>query len=852
MVSHVGSVTGWIGLGLACLAGLAIIGRRTAQPPVELICFGMLTVGSMAACVAARWDAASLWWGYHSLMAVWVASGWAMLALGWRIDPQAARQANSPADGLEADPPRLPSMNYNPYSTIQQTVTGWVMLLVAATVVMGLRAIAGDPQRPWWTVGVIASAGILAAALARWTLRGGFLYVAGGLLNLAASIYWVVEWAGKRQEPVFEFIEANIIALALPSLVWLALELQVLSRSALVARRRWRPFHRVAAGLAVTAMLFDVVLRIGVAALAASARPMNPPLFGWAAWCSVAVLLVGCLWDSAARSSVLGLYLIGLCGVGLVLDGLNLTGDWLGWSGVMVLAAYSVATSFAFSRRAVLGAVAARLGMPPREQTSTGAAAWLVSANLLLAATVMVLTYWVDLRFDELALRFAAAKAAVAQALAVGLLARGQRRTQLQHVSLWIGVVGAVAWGWAWLDPGTTGNVLNRAVVVMTVLAAMIVLYGVGLAKLLPRETEWTAAARRAVPGLIGLAGLSLAFVLGAEVVRYDPAGTAMAWPAIVAVAATLGGLAVAALVCAVVPGRDPLELSDRGRMSYVYAAEALVALLCMHARLTMPWLFRGFFEQYWPFIVMALAFVGAGLSELFRRQGRLVLAEPLERTGAFLPLLPVVGFWVLSPEISYSGLLLLVGVLYAVLSISRRSFGFGVLAALAANGGLWYYLQHDLDGFGLLEHPQVWLIPPALSVLAAAYLNRDRLSEAQMTSVRYLSLMTVYVSSTGDVFINGVADNPWLPLVLAGLSVVGILAGIVLRVRSFLFLGSSFLVLAIFTMIWHAAVDLDHTWLWYVSGIVLGAAIIAVFAVFEKKRSDVLRVVEGLKQWQR
>jgi fructose-specific phosphotransferase system IIC component len=145
-----------------------------------------------------------------------------------------------------------------------------------------------------------------------------------------------------------------------------------------------------------------------------------------------------------------------------------------------------------------------------------------------------------------------------------------------------------------------------------------------------------------------------------------------------------------------------------------------------------------------------------------------------------------------------------------------------------------------------------VWLIPPALSVLAAAYLNRDRLSEAQMTSVRYLSLMTVYVSSTADVFINGVADNPWLPLVLAGLSVVGILAGIVLRVRSFLFLGSSFLVLAIFTMIWHAAVDLDHTWLWYVSGIVLGAAIIAVFAVFEKKRSDVLRVVEGLKQWQR
>ncbi len=652
---------------------------------------------------------------------------------------------------------------------------------------------------------------------------------------------------------MFEFIELNIIALALPSLAWLAMELRVLRRSAAVGKWRPRPFHRVAAGVAIAAMLFDVVLRIGVAALAAPARPMNPPLLGWAAWLAVAVLLVGCLWDVAARSSVLGLYVLGLCGVGLILDGLNLTGDWLGWSGLMVLAAYSVATSFAFSRRDVLVNWASWLGVPPREPSPSGGAAWLTPANLWLAAMAIALAYWVDLKFDELPLRLSAAKAAVAQALAVGLLARGNRRWRLEQTALWIGVVGAVAWGWAWLDPDTTGNLLNRAVVVMTVLAAMIVVYGVGLAKLFPRETDWTAAARRAVPGLVGLTALSLVFVLGAEVVEYGPDGAAMAWPAIVAVAAALGGLAVAALVCAVVPGRDPLQLSERGRMGYVYAAEALAALLCMHVRLTMPWLFHGFFEQYWPFIVMALAFLGAGLSELFRRQGRLVLAEPLERTGAFLPLLPVVGFWVLSPQVHYySGLLLLVGVLYGVLSISRRSFGFGVLSAIAANGGLWYYLQNDLKGFGLLEHPQVWLIPPALSVLAAAYLNRDRLNESQMTGVRYICLMTVYVSSTADIFINGVADNPWLPLVLAGLSVLGILAGIVLRVRSFLFLGSSFLVLAIFTMIWHAAVDLDHTWLWYVSGIVLGAAIIAVFAVFEKKRGEVLRVVEELKQWQR
>ena len=57
-----------------------------------------------------------------------------------------------------------------------------------------------------------------------------------------------------------------------------------------------------------------------------------------------------------------------------------------------------------------------------------------------------------------------------------------------------------------------------------------------------------------------------------------------------------LAGLAVAALVAALVPGRDPLGLSERGRTAYVYAAEALLGLAFLHIRVTMPWLFSGWF----------------------------------------------------------------------------------------------------------------------------------------------------------------------------------------------------------------------------------------------------------------
>ncbi|MGC3965825.1 MAG: hypothetical protein QM775_00170 [Pirellulales bacterium] len=214
------------------------------------------------------------------------------------------------------------------------------------------------------------------------------------------------------------------------------------------------------------------------------------------------------------------------------------------------------------------------------------------------------------------------------------------------------------------------------------------------------------------------------------------------------------------------------------------------------------------------------------------------------------MPLLPVFGFWAAQPEVHYSLVLLAVGGLYAGLAVLRKSFGFGILATLAANGGLWYFLGRQ-EGLGLLEHPQIWLIPPALCVLIAAHLNRRQMTAEQSTGVRYAAASVIYAASTADIFLNGVAEAPYLPLVLAALAICGMFAGIALRIRAFLYLGLTFLLLALATIIWHAGYNLDRTWIFYVVGIVTGALIIALFAVFEKKRDEVLRVVETLKHWE-
>jgi hypothetical protein len=314
-----------------------------------------------------------------------------------------------------------------------------------------------------------------------------------------------------------------------------------------------------------------------------------------------------------------------------------------------------------------------------------------------------------------------------------------------------------------------------------------------------------------------------------------------------------------------VVPGRDPFGLSERGRTLYVYAVELLLVLLFVHLRMTVPELFGGRLIQYWSFIVMLIAFGGVGLSELFERRKLPVLAEPLQHTGVFLPLLPLLAFWVrpnvpglppllhglqLQPQSlqSYALLWILVCGLYSLVSLTRRSTVFALLAALAGNFALWSLMAHH--GIAFLLHPQCWLIPPALIFLAAEYVNRERIRPELSAGLRHLAITMIYVSSTADLFIAGLGNSVALPIVLAVLSLAGVLLGILFHVRAFLFLGISFLFLDVFTMIWYAAVDRYQTWLWWVSGIVLGAAILTLFAVFEKRRNDVLHLVEEIKRW--
>jgi hypothetical protein len=428
-------------------------------------------------------------------------------------------------------------------------------------------------------------------------------------------------------------------------------------------------------------------------------------------------------------------------------------------------------------------------------------------------------------------------------------------------MTLVLGLAIAACLGWALLPADTLAPWLHRGVILMAAAAAMAWLSGAGVPRVFSAESGWAAAGRGVMPGLGGLALASLVLVLVGEGILYanNHGNVPMEPWAEVTVAAALGALALGSILLAVVPGWDPFDLTLRGRTAYVYAAEALLAVFCLHLRLTFPELFtHGIIRRYWMLIVMAIAFAGAGLSELFHRRRVPVLSEPLAKTALVLPLAPAVGFWFMDAgslgadswfmEGATPALWFLMGLFYGMLSVMRRSPWLAALAIAAGNMGLWVFWNRI--GWSFLDNLQLWLIPVALCALVAEYLHRDRLEPGQSAGLRYLALGTIYLSSTAD-FMQGVGESIWLPLVLVGLSLLGALAGILLRIRSFLYLGVLFLMVVLVRMIIYAAFEQGQMWTFWTAVVCSGAAIFTLVAVFEKRRNDVLAAVARLKDWQ-
>ena len=198
------------------------------------------------------------------------------------------------------------------------------------------------------------------------------------------------------------------------------------------------------------------------------------------------------------------------------------------WAATLFAAAYALGTSYLWSRRVEMTALAARWGIPMALEVHLAAKqsnvptypghTWLLTSNGIIATLVVAAVFWITCTYEVWTQRNSAAYAIAAHMVAFALLSRGPLRSPLHYTSLVYGVLFALAWGLSWLSPGIEGPWLNRGIVAVVALSVVTPLYGFGLVKIWRQENDWTRAAKRLVPALVGITTVMVVLVVGGEV----------------------------------------------------------------------------------------------------------------------------------------------------------------------------------------------------------------------------------------------------------------------------------------------------------------------------------------------
>ena len=554
-------------------------------------------------------------------------------------------------------------------------------------------------------------------------------------------------WLPSESQTISGFLLANAAGLALAAAVWTAVALRD-------PESGWLDFTDLARGIAL------VLLGFGLAPTLAGDR-LDSHWLTWGAAVAVAVSMGAAVWEPRAFIARGGLFAAGVAAVLLGMAATTSLPVWDVWQTPLALSGYAALA-------AGCGVLIARatkpfLGLPERGDDGS----WLIIAQGMVAAAALGLSVRTGLTAHELAERLTSPASVLLLVLAAALLLRvlSEWGTMLRFVTLALGVLVFATAAWAVPDPASAAPWLQRNVWLFVALAVA----GILGSEFGSRLGEKWRTAGRAVGGLAAaLAVVVLVVNLVQQVPLYDRVTrpTPLHPAAAFAVLAATLALVVLAIGFALRPLRDPLQLPEPRRTVYVYLAEVLVVLFFAQIRFNVPELFVGEAVRYWTFAVMGLAFVGIGLAEFFERRKINVLAIPLRRTGVLLPLIPLLAFWAKPPAVltefasgqapglspflayleklpqhfdTYAWLWFLAGGVYGLVALSRKSFGWALLAALATNAGMWSLLTHHEVPF--IVHPQAWVIPLALIILVSEQINRRKLRPEISSGLRYLGV---------------------------------------------------------------------------------------------------------------
>ncbi|MSU78400.1 MAG: hypothetical protein EXS16_09925 [Gemmataceae bacterium] len=873
------SAIGWIAFALNAIAATwyYIVVRGWSIEDIISLCglmAGVLLAGTADGISDASWAA------FHALAGVWLASAFGIVGVSWMSQVRQSQGLVAIERG-----PWWSDLFWRGFPA--GPTRGWASLLSVFVTLITLWIAWTQDGQLVWPVGYLGAVAVLFALQAIWAQATRYQYLSGLMLQLVGltlAIAWSVgpEWSDAERFNMIVLTQALCAACA--GIVWSLIERVTTRKGEAFTDDLGFAFSQAA----ISAGIFSLFALTAYASISHWNRdplPFSMPL----ACIALASLAFGAcveLWREADRQFARGqLYVCGLTALGLVLYSLNLQpADWL-WYATVLGSSYVLAVCVSMYIMEETAFVRGLLHFEPH-RASHGRWLWYIQMSAM--AILLALSLWITLDFDTRTARLggsAACALLTASAFVMTCVWPRIRRADLLlddrrlafQVVLSVGLLSLLEASLAVFDLPPIW--LHRSGAVLPVLTLCCVALRYSL-PIIVRDADWRAAGRSFSAVLAVVSVVAMALLIGQELVHFDGREGIKVCPLHkgLAVLAGLGFAGVIALTLHSVLTKeaDAYGIEGEHRSAYVYIAEALILMLAIHARLNVPNLFHPVLGQYWFFVVMALALAMTTTSDLFTQKGLTILAVPIRRSAFGLAFVPVLAFRLapictgmlhqmreavpgLEPFLDYlvrfsqgyhweAVCWMLLGVFLGWQAQRRASGNFGIAAALAINFGVWVLLGNQ-DATTFLQRPQLWLIPLGLIVLVAEYVNRERVGFWHSLSLRYVGLTLIYLSSTIEMFKEGLSQ-PWFAIILALIAVAGMLLGILFRVRAFMLTGFMALLVVVFAQIWHAAVDKQQTWIWWASGLILGVLILILFALFEKKRNEVLHVIDNMKRW--
>jgi hypothetical protein len=258
-----------------------------------------------------------------------------------------------------------------------------------------------------------------------------------------------------------------------------------------------------------------------------------------------------------------------------------------------------------------------------------------------------------------------------------------------------------------------------------------------------------------------------------------------------------------------------------------VYLAQTVALCAYLKYRLAVP--------QPIAFDAIVLTLIGylnLGLAEVLETLEFKIYARPARFFSLVVPSLPLVQA-VAAGGLNELGLfhLLSAGTFYGIACGRLRWKTLGYAAAVLYNGALW--VLWGTFGWKLASEPQFFMVPVGLSTILFAEVNRSELGRANVNTIRTVGLTIIYLSMAVPIWQHEQNFGAWLALLIG--SLVGIFAGIGLRLQTFLWMGIATFVLDVLYEMGRMSVD--YAFAKWAIMLAIGIALVLFVALNEKKR---------------